>query len=69
MAGEGLFFTGQVLKNNRDLLAEEAAREQLKLQKEQLEFQKENAAARRRENRRRNQPSPLSFDSSSMGLF
>ncbi len=67
MAGEGLFFTGQVLKNNRDLLAEEAAREQLKLQKEQLELQKENAAAQRRENRRKNQPSPLSFDSSSMG--
>ena len=27
MAGEGLFFTGVVYKNNRDILKEEAARE------------------------------------------
>ena len=40
MAGEGLFFTGQVLKNNRNLLQEEATRQQLKLQKEQLDMQK-----------------------------
>ena len=34
MAGEGLFFTGVVLKNNRDLIQEQATRDQLKLAKE-----------------------------------
>ena len=33
MAGEGLFFTGVVLKNNRDLIQEEAVREQLRLRR------------------------------------
>ena len=32
MAGEGLFFTGVVLKNNRDLIQEQATRDQLKIQ-------------------------------------
>ena len=51
MAGEGLFFTGVVYKNNRDILKEEATREQLKIQREQLEIQKENAAEARRKKR------------------
>ena len=48
MAGEGLFFTGQVLKNNRDLLKEEATRKQLALQEESLNMRKQEAADRRR---------------------
>ena len=48
MAGEGLFFTGQVLKNNRDLLKEEATRKQLALQEEALNMRKQEAADRRR---------------------
>ena len=53
MAGEGLFFTGQVLKNNRDLLKEEAARKTLAMQQEQLKMQQENLAMRRKENARK----------------
>jgi len=67
MAQEGLFFTGTVLKNNRNLLQEEAARQQLAMQRERLELQKQAAADRRKEARRKNQPKPLSFDSSTMG--
>ncbi len=67
MAQEGLFFTGTVLKNNRNLLQEEAVRQQLEMRREQLELQKQAAADRRKEARKKNQPSPLSFDSSSMG--
>ena len=37
MAQEGLFFTGTVLKNNRNLLQEEAVRQQLEMRREQLE--------------------------------
>lgn len=51
MAGEGLFFTGQVLKNNRDLLKEDNARQKLALQREQLELQKQAAADKRRADR------------------
>ena len=51
MAGEGLFFTGVVYKNNRDISKEQAAREALKIQKEQLEIQKENSADARRKRR------------------
>jgi len=69
MAGEGLFFTGVVLKNNRDLLAEEAAREQLKLQKEQLELQKENAAARRRKERLDGKVNPKNYSLDNMDPF
>tara|TARA_R110002012_G_scaffold12758_1_gene56362 strand:- start:165 stop:1574 length:1410 start_codon:yes stop_codon:yes gene_type:complete len=69
MAGEGLFFTGVVLKNNRDLLAEEVAREQLKLQKEQLELQKENAAARRRKERLDGKVNPKNYSLDNMDPF
>ena len=54
MAGEGLFFTGQVLKNNRNLLEEEATRQQLEIQREQLELQKQAAADKRKEARKKN---------------
>tara|TARA_R100000654_G_scaffold68262_1_gene97105 strand:- start:7916 stop:9361 length:1446 start_codon:yes stop_codon:yes gene_type:complete len=47
MAGEGLFFTGVVLKNNRDLIQEENARKRLSLLEEQINIQKQNAADRR----------------------
>ena len=54
MAGEGLFFTGTVLENNRNLLEEEAARQQLEIQREQLELQKQAAADKRKEARKKN---------------
>lgn len=69
MAGEGLFFTGTILKNNRDLLKEEAARQQLELQREELELRKQQAADRRRENRRKNAPTFEAFDQSAVGDF
>ena len=40
MAGEGLFFSGVVLKNNRNLLQEEAVRQQLALRREELNLSK-----------------------------
>jgi len=54
MAQEGLFFTGTVLKNNRDLLKEDATRQQLEIQREQLELQKQAAADKRKEARKKN---------------
>ena len=54
MAGEGLFFTGTVLKNNRNLLEEEAARQQLEMQREELELRKQAAADKRKEDRKKN---------------
>ena len=54
MAGEGLFFTGTVLENNRNLLEEEAARQQLEMQREQLELQKQAAADKRKDARKKN---------------
>lgn len=50
----GLFFTGVVLKNNRDLLKEEATRQQLAMMKERLELQKQQLADKRAEARRKN---------------
>jgi hypothetical protein len=44
----GLFFTGVVLKNNRDLLKEEEARQRLAMDKERLELQKQQLAIQRR---------------------
>ncbi|MDB4335750.1 hypothetical protein OAA03_00655 [bacterium] len=49
---DGLFFTGQVLKNNRDLLREDATRQQLAMQKESLELRKQQLADRKKEARR-----------------
>ena len=51
MAGEGLFFTGVVLKNNRDLLQEQIARDSLQIEKDRLKIQQDEAAARRRQER------------------
>jgi len=53
MAGEGLFFTGTVFKNNRDLLKEEATRQQLAMQKEELELKKQQLADKKKEARRK----------------
>ncbi len=53
MAGEGLFFTGTVFKNNRDLLKEEATRQQLAIQKEELELRKQQLADKKKEARRK----------------
>ena len=49
----GLFFTGTVFKNNRDLLKEEATRQQLALQKEKLNLRKQEFADRQKEARRK----------------
>ena len=43
----GLFFTGTVLKNNRNLLEEENARKRLDLLEEQINMRKQDAADRR----------------------
>lgn len=67
MAGEGLFFTGTILKNNRNLLEEEAARQQLEMQREELELKKQLAADKRKEARKKNTPKALDFNTSSMG--
>jgi len=67
MAGEGLFFAGTVLKNNRDLIKEDMAREELELKKEQLELQKQAAANKRKDARKKNQPKSLNPSTSNMG--
>jgi len=54
MAGEGLFFTGAVFKNDRDLLKEAEARERLAMDKEKLAMQKEELTAKRKEARKKN---------------
>ncbi len=69
MAQEGLFFTGTVLKNNRNLLEEEATRQQLEIQKEQLELQKQAAADKRKEARKKNETKPGSYSLDGMDPF
>jgi hypothetical protein len=67
MAGEGLFFTGTVLKNNRNLLSEENSRQQLAMQQEQLEIQKQGAADKRKAQRQEGfKKSQSSYDLSSI---
>ena len=51
MSKSGLFFTGVVLKNNRNLIQEENARKRLDLLEEQINMQKQNAADRRSKDR------------------
>ena len=53
MAGEGLFFSGVVLKNNRNLLQEEAVRQQLALRREELNLSKAQLEDQRKEARRK----------------
>tara|TARA_R100000541_G_scaffold53_5_gene102 strand:+ start:626 stop:2128 length:1503 start_codon:yes stop_codon:yes gene_type:complete len=69
MAGEGLFFTGQVLTNNRDLLEEEATRQQLDMQREELELKKQAAADKRKEARKKNEVDPNSYSLDEMDPF
>ena len=69
MAQEGLFFTGTVLKNNRNLLKEEAARQQLAMQREQLELQKQAAADKRKEARKKNEYKPKNYTADGMLPF
>jgi len=69
MAGEGLFFTGTVLKNNRNLLEEEAARQKLAMQREQLELQKQEAADKRKEARKKNEYKPKNYAADGMLPF
>ena len=59
MAGEGLFFAGTVLKNNRDLIKEDMAREELAIKKEQLELQKQAATDKRKDARSKGQKANL----------
>jgi len=67
MAGEGLFFTGTVLKNNRNLLSEENSRQELAMQQEQLEIQKQGAADKRKAQRQEGfKKSQSSYDLSSI---
>ena len=63
----GLFFPGVVLKNNRDLLKEEEARQRLALDKERLELQKQQLAMQRENNRRQNAPKYKDFGKSNAG--
>ena len=51
--GKGLFFTGTILNNNRDILKEEALRQQLALSQERLDLQNEEFVRRRQEARRK----------------
>lgn len=44
---DGLFFTGTVFKNNRNLIQEANARQQLAIQEEQLNMKKQEAAEKR----------------------
>jgi len=69
MAGEGLFFTGTVLKNNRNLLEEEATRQQLDMQREELELKKQAAADKRKEARKKNEVNPNSYSLDGMDPF
>ena len=65
--GDGLFFTGVVYKNNRDLIKEENARQQLAIMKERLELQKQQLADRRAEARRKNLNVPTkNYDTKSL---
>ena len=48
---DGLFFTGTVFKNNRNLIQEENSRKQLAMQEESLNMKKEDAAAKRKKAR------------------
>ena len=48
---DGLFFTGTVFKNNRNLIQEENSRRQLAMQEEALNMKKEEAAAKRKKAR------------------
>ena len=48
---DGLFFTGTVFKNNRNLIQEENSRKQLAMQEEALNMKKEEAAAKRKKAR------------------
>ena len=69
MAGEGLFFTGTVLENNRNLLEEEATRQQLDMQREELELKKQAAADKRKEARKKNEVDPNSYSLDEMDPF
>jgi len=64
---KALFFTGQVLKNNRNLLQEENARQRLAMQQEMLELRKQEAADRRR-NARKDNLNKSSVDSDFSGV-
>ena len=64
---KALFFTGQVLKNNRNLLQEENARQRLAMQQEMLELRKQEAADRRK-NARKNNLDKSSVDSDFSGV-
>ena len=69
MTGDGLFFTGVVLKNSRNLQQEEAAREALRIQREELEIQKQNAAEARRKRREDGKVQPKDYNLDNMDPF
>ncbi len=48
---DGLFFTGTIIESNRNIIAEEATRQQLAIQKEELEIRRQESAQRRKDAR------------------
>lgn len=69
MTGDGLFFTGVVYKRNLDLFAQQATRDQLKIQKEELELRKQEAVERRRKNREAGKVQPKDYNLDNMDPF
>ena len=69
MTGDGLFFTGVVYKRNLDLFAQQATRDQLKIQKEELELRKQEAVERRKKLREAGKVQPKDYNLDNMDPF
>jgi hypothetical protein len=69
MTGDGLFFTGVVYKRNLDLFAQQATRDQLKIQKEELELRKQEAVERRKKLREAGKVQPKDYSLDNMDPF
>ena len=69
MTGDGLFFTGVVYKRNLDLFAQQATRDQLKIQREELELRKQEAAERRKKLRESGKVQPKDYSLDNLDPF
>ena len=69
MTGDGLFFTGVVYKRNLDLFAQQATRDQLKIQREELELRKQEAEERRRKSREAGKVQPKDYSLDNLDPF
>ena len=69
MTGDGLFFTGVVYKRNLDLFAQQATRDQLKIQKEELELRKQEAVERRKKLREAGKVQPKDYSLDNLDPF